>query len=238
MAKAAKLAELDRPPAEVLGFEPPNSDAECNRAVSELAWIRSYHKTRKAALDIQIDLLKGEHAKKLFVEITEGGETRRIAFADRDKQLEAWVIDYARAHSAVSGDAGDGEETDFFPAGKQTRELTHGVVAWRQGALSVLPLEDETDATILEKVKEKLTLAGRLRRLIEGLRIARNVAADVAVRVKVELNKVGILAAFKTGALTNKHLKPYGCQVGRPAPEFWLDVGDYTLESASETKRD
>jgi phage host-nuclease inhibitor protein Gam len=229
MAKAAKLAELDRPPGEVLGFDAaPKSDAECDRAISELAWIRSYAKTRRAALDMQIDLLGADHAKKLFVEISEGGETRRIAFADRDKQLESAVLSYAKAHT------GD----EFFAAGTQNRRFTHGVVAWRQGALSVLTLEDETDATVLEAIKEKLTIVGRLRRLLEGLKIARGVAADVAVRVKVELNKVGILAAFKSGALTNKHLQPYGCQVTRPAPEFWIDVGDYTLASASEEKRD
>jgi hypothetical protein len=229
MARVKPLAELDRPPDEVLGVEPnPQSDAEFARGVSELAWIRSFRKTQEGLLQQRIALLKAEYEQKYFVTIElDDGSTKRVAFADREQALESKLLAYAKAHK------GDG----FFPTGKQTRELTHGIVAWKDGTLGVRTREGETDKTVLEKIDAKTGLVKKLVELLADLVLGRGVRAETLVRVAQSVNRSAILEAFKKQKLTNEQLEPYGLEVGKPQAEFWIDTTEYTLESASQETR-
>ncbi len=230
MAKPLPLMKGDVPPAEVLGLRPhPKSDADVSKGITELAWIRSFRKTQEGLLTQRVDLLKREYAEKYFVEIVEqdGQPAKRIAFADRERQLEETLLEYAREH----------KDDGFFPDGKQSRELTHGTIAWRDGSLSVKPLEGETEKTALQKIAEKLRLAARILKLLAEIPLGRNFPARLAVRVKYELNKADVLAAWRNQLVTNEQLQKYGLEVGRGPTEFWIDTADYVLQSEAEAKR-
>ncbi len=184
---------LDVLPEPRLGLKPVvRSLRDLDADLCELSYLKSREETAKAACDQQINLAKATFQKKLCTEIA----GRDVTFADRRKQLEAAAFEFVDEHPEI------------FPEGSKTLTLTYGSISIRKQPEGITFGDGITEQSVLDRIESRTGVLTKIADILNGLLGLLPIATFV--RIKTEVNKVAIKAAFSAGRLSESELRKLG----------------------------
>jgi hypothetical protein len=220
--RAESRAAPDIPPAKRLGLVPKiASDEDFEDCGRELSYLDSLETTRSTSAKMRIDLIAVELADSLVTTV----EHVEVSFADRRMALEEAAKKYLTKFRA-----------QLVKPGTKSYEGNFLEASWKDGQLSVSPIDGAKDADVVNEISVRTRIATAIKKLVDGARLFRR-PLNKFIRTKVELNKSGILEAYSNQDVTDDQLKEIKVQVKRGEEKLTLTVKPYKLESVSEEKR-
>lgn len=176
---------------------------QADSALAELQTIAATEQDVKSRYQAQVEVLTRQFAREMVADWLDPPPSLQDR---RDVLLQALA-------SFVDGNP------ELFDTPK-SQALPHGELGLRSTLLGIdLPDQKQVEAGL------QLKLMGRIKSIFDALnffgRGRAPVAAAEAVRVKVEVNKQGLLAALKSKRLTETQLIQFGGRIRQPADEFY-----------------
>lgn len=201
---------------------------DVDRILGQLTLIGSVERDHQAEFARREQALKDELKEQMLVEM--GAET--WSFADyREKATEAIRL-YAEAHRAELLAGVDGK----------TRKFTHGTISYRDAKPTLVDLDGKaktTQAKLLVAVKEfgKEGVVAAIGRWLAGFRVNKDVAADEIYRVKVEVDRVRVLALALEKKLTPAWLKSRNLAVRTGGEVIAIEPAEQLVQSETTERK-
>lgn len=213
MAKSRPAAPPpSAPPAggETFVFSVDQVDA----TLAELGRLESLTKSVKAELDGAINAAKRDATAKLICTV----RGQRVAVPDRRDALEAALKAYVTAH-----------RDELFSKGLKSREMTYGVVGFRQSPAR-LAVEGQTEDEILKTLRDQVI--AKLNAALDTITLG-GVPASTVLTVDVALDKAGLFAAHNKSRVTLEQLQSLGMRVVAAEDQFFAKPTAVVLKEAS-----
>ena len=214
MAKSRPTAPPpSAPPAggETFVFDVVQADV----ALAELGKLEALAKSVKAELDGAINAAKKDAAAKLICTV----RGQRVAVTDRREALEAALKAYVTAH-----------REELFAKGLKSREMTYGVVGFRQSPAKLAPVDGQTEDEILKTLRDQVIV--KLNAALDTIKLG-GVPASTVLTVDVALDKAGLFAAHNKSRVTIEQLKSLGLRVVAAEDQFFAKPTTVALKEAS-----
>jgi hypothetical protein len=208
---------LDIAPSRPRVSEPQSVD-DLDVNLEWLAYYQSRANTAKAVCEAKIRLAKSEEKKRLCVEV----DGRDVNLADAVAEIKSASIQFAYEH-----------RDSLFADGSKTRALNHGAISFCKRPEGISLREGISESDAMAKVEARAGILGKIKKWLEDTLF--DCSLDTFLRIKLELNKSGILSAWKSGKLSARDLRTLGFEACGGDEICKIEPAEYTLQSLSKT---
>lgn len=186
-----------------------SSIEQLDNALRELAELEIREKRLKGDLERKVEVLKEDHAERLFVEI----DGQRVKFADRRSTLSNAIEQFATEHRG-----------ELLTGKGKSRKLNHGELGWKKARDVVEPLpapkptaKQPTPLAPFAALCEKLLKS--LHKCVEAFAPLKGLTSYV--RVTVAVDEATLITGIRDRKVSDEDVKRLGYKFVEGEEKFW-----------------
>lgn len=190
---------------------------DVDQALHELSWVRHEQRKIDAAIQQEIDKLKGERQSKYQVMINGSESSLAERQSSLQQSLTTWCNHYLDGHL----------ETEP----KKRLDLPHGRVGQRTLPLAIECSEGVKPKDVFDKLDRKCGFREKINEI--AAKVIGRFTLGMFVEFKPALSMVGLRNAFKAQRVDEKTLNTFGLSVRKESEEIFFDSAEYQTDANS-----